>query len=68
MLSARLLLLFAQDKGIRTFASLFRERVIIYELPRRLTRGKYQEIKSKTADYWGRLFLAKTKSANIINS
>lgn len=51
MLSARLLLLFAQDKGIRTFASLFRERVIICELPRRLTRGKYQKIMSKTADY-----------------
>lgn len=36
MLSARLLLLFAQDKGIRTFASLFREKINISELPRRL--------------------------------
>lgn len=42
-LSARLLLLFAQDKGIRTVASLFREKINISELPRRLTRGKYQK-------------------------
>lgn len=64
-LSARLLLLFAQGKGIRTVASLFREKINISEL---LTRGKYQKIMSKTADYWGRLFSAKTKSANINNS
>ena len=50
-LSARLLMLFAQDKGIRTVASLFREKINISELPRRLTRGKYQKIMSKTADY-----------------
>lgn len=50
-LSARLLLLFAQDKGIRTVVSLFREKINISELPRRLTRGKYQKIMSKTADY-----------------
>lgn len=47
-LSARLLLLFAQGKGIRTVASLFREKINISEL---LTRGKYQKIMSKTADY-----------------